>query len=99
MKRNLLRVPLEAIVWLAGLVALAISSPQAQGHFTVCPLALLGFDFCPGCGLGRSVSYLFHGEFARSFTMHPLGIFAVIVLSYRIIQLILNHLRSHGQNY
>ncbi|MDV3310092.1 MAG: DUF2752 domain-containing protein [Cyclobacteriaceae bacterium] len=75
-------------MWTAGLVALAINDPYSGEHFALCPLYLAGFDFCPGCGLGRSISYLLHGDIAHSLSMHPLGLFALIVLSYRIVQLI-----------
>ncbi len=86
------RLPIEALVWLAGLVALALYTPDTGQHLALCPLYNAGFDFCPGCGLGRSISYLLHGDFARSFSVHPLGLFALIVLSYRIVQLIRHHI-------
>src|SRR5688572_10139926 len=77
------RLPWEAIIWLSGLVALAIFKPENDAHFTLCPLNNLGFDFCPGSGLGRSISFFFHGEVYQSLKTHPLGIFAVTVLSFR----------------
>ena len=95
---NFLRTfPKEAILWTAGFVALFIADPTVQ-HFTLCPLKNLGFDFCPGCGLGTSVSHLLHGELRQSWQAHPLGIFAVIVLSLRIIKLSKQHIQSHGKN-
>lgn len=39
---------------------------------------LLGFD-CLGCGLQRSVSLLFHGEFIEAFKMYP-AIYTLIPL-------------------
>jgi len=84
---------------MAALIALAIYYPGTDHHFTMCPLHHLGFDFCPGCGLGQSVSFLLHGEIAQSFHAHPLGIFAVIILSYRIIELTKKHLNTYGQNH
>src|SRR5690606_17432501 len=81
------RLPWEAIIWLGGLLALALWRPEGESHFTLCPLRNAGFDFCPGCGLGHSISFLFRGELVHSISAHPLGIFAVIVLSYRIVQL------------
>ena len=93
--RNL---PFEALIWCAGLLVLAFSNPDTQTHFSICPLYNLGFDFCPGCGLGKSISLLFHGELIRSFAAHPLGIFAVIVLSYRIFRLTKNYLNLYGKS-
>lgn len=39
---------------------------------------LFGFD-CMGCGMQRSVSLIFHGEFVAAFKMYP-GIYALIPL-------------------
>lgn len=89
-------LPIEAVIWAVGLLFLAFYHPVSGNHFTLCPFSLIGLNFCPGCGLGRSISHLFHGEFLKSLKMHPLGIFAVIILSYRIIQLLKPYLRSHG---
>jgi hypothetical protein len=91
------RIPFEALVWIIGLTALALYEPT-QTHISLCPFHYIGFDFCPGCGLGRSISFFFHGEIIQSLTTHPLGIFAVITLSSRIVQLSKQHLKkSHGQ--
>ncbi|HEY0653066.1 MAG TPA: DUF2752 domain-containing protein [Chryseosolibacter sp.] len=87
------------MAWLAGLFLLAIINPQSETHITICPFANLGFEFCPGCGLGRSIAFLFRGEFLQSFQSHPLGFFAVIILSYRIFQLLKQHIKSHGKSY
>lgn len=96
---QLKRIPLEALVWSVAFVFLAIDHPGEQPHFTICPLHHLGIEFCPGCGLGRSISFLFHGNFRQSLATHPLGIFAVIVLSFRIIQLTKNYLYPYGKSY
>src|SRR5688572_22820194 len=95
---KLRQIPTEAIVWSAGLIFLALYPPTGHSHFTVCPLALLGADWCPGCGLGQSISWLFRGEWQRSFNTHPLGIFAVIILSFRIITLLKKYLNYYGKS-
>jgi hypothetical protein len=84
----------ELVFWISALVALAISNPTAQAHFTLCPLKLLGFTWCPGCGLGHSIAFLFHGDIKSSFHAHWLGIPALIILLYRIYQL--GRMRVHG---
>lgn len=38
----------------------------------------LGFD-CPGCGLQRSVVFLFQGDFVAAFKMYP-AIYAILLL-------------------
>jgi len=92
----------ELLIWTAGLLILAFY-PFETGHFSVCPLKNLGFSFCPGCGLGMSLHYLFHLEFTNSFHAHPLGIFAFIIISLRIIGLakksFTQYLILTGRNY
>jgi hypothetical protein len=81
------RINIELIFWIGGLIWLAFMNPS-ETHFSLCPLKNLGFSFCPGCGLGHSISYLFHGQIKESFHQHPLGIFALMVILMRIFQLI-----------
>ena len=80
--------PLELFFWTLALVLLATADPHAH-HFTLCPLANLGMDWCPGCGLGRSITSLFHGEIKESFAHHWLGIPALIIIANRLYQLIM----------
>ena len=86
----------EAIIWILGLTYLAFFNSPETAHFTICPFANLGIDFCPGCGLGNSISYLFDGDFASSFHTHPLGIFAFIIITFRIITIIKNNRRRYA---
>jgi len=87
MKLTLKSFPFEASVWLVGLLTVMILNPADQ-HISICPFKNAGFEFCPGCGLGQSIGLLARGKFTESFHAHPLGIFAVLVISARIIQLI-----------
>ena len=80
------RARLEAFLWIGGLLLMAIMAPT-NAHASLCPFSALGLGFCPGCGLGHSVSYLARGDFQASFMAHPLGMFAVAVLLWRIIQI------------
>ena len=96
-KRFFRKFPLEALIWLSALVALTLVDPSQASHVTICPIAYFGFDFCPGCGLGRSIAWLFHGSVSNSLNAHPLGIVTVAVLIHRIVQLTNNHLNSIWQ--
>jgi hypothetical protein len=78
--------PLELVFWVLALVLLATANPH-EHHFSLCPLANLGIDWCPGCGLGRSISALFHGEIKESITFHWFGIPALMIIVYRIYTL------------
>jgi len=86
--RRLRRIPPEAAMWTAGLVVLACTDPNAESLFGLCVFKALGFEFCPGCGLGHAVAHLFRGEWAASFAAYPLGPFAVVVLTGRVGSLV-----------
>jgi hypothetical protein len=97
-KRFISGFPLEALIWFSALVALAFADPSNASHITLCPIANLGFEFCPGCGLGRSITWLLHGSLINSLKMHPLGVITVFILVHRIIQLAKNHLNQYGKS-
>ncbi len=78
----------EGAVWLSGLAFLAASGAAESGGRTLCVFRNLGIDWCPGCGLGRSIALLFAGRFAESFATHPLGGAAVLILIARIAHLL-----------
>ena len=90
-------VGVEALFWMAAIIFLALIEPAESTHFTICPFSAIGIDFCPGCGLGRSVSYFLHGDFSTSLAVHPLGIFALIVLTTRVISLIKINWSNYGK--
>jgi len=73
---------LEGFLWLMALVLLALMSPSLDAP-SLCVFRQFGIESCPGCGLGHSISAAFRGQFARSFEFHPLGIFALLILSIR----------------
>jgi hypothetical protein len=91
------RYPFEALIWSTGLLILALF--DTSGHFTLCPLKNAGLEFCPGCGLGKSISLLFQGELSVSLKTHPLGIFALFILSFRIIILLKQYFQNYGKSY
>ncbi|WP_317163649.1 DUF2752 domain-containing protein [Mucilaginibacter aquatilis] len=53
---------------------------------------IVGVNWCPGCGIGHSISWLLHGNIQQSFKAHWLGIPALLVIIYRIGCLTLNRL-------
>lgn len=92
--------PLEALIWLIALVGLAIYEPTSGDHVSFCILNNLGFTFCPGCGIGRSISHVLNGDFQASMAMHPMGILALPILLFRIVTLLINHYKifNYGQS-
>ncbi len=85
-KMSFSKLPVELVCWVLGLILLYISDPHAH-HYTLCPLENAGFDWCPGCGLGRSIALLMHGELEASLGMHWLGIPAFFIIIHRIYTL------------
>lgn len=83
-----IRRNLEAFIWIIALLLLAFSGTDFNDSPTLCPFHNLGWDFCPGCGLGRSIILLFHGQIRESFDMHPAAIPAVLILVWRIVTLL-----------
>ncbi|EIM76282.1 hypothetical protein A3SI_10714 [Nitritalea halalkaliphila LW7] len=79
--------------WVLALIGIACIDPSGEAHTSLCPLALTGLDFCPGCGLGRSMHLLARGEVAASWAMHPLAGFAYVAIVFRFVTLIRFYLK------
>ena len=88
--RLISQIPLEALMWAGALIYLFFIDPYKTQHYSLCLFNNLGIDFCPGCGIGRSISMLYHGDIIHSLNMHPLGVFALMILLLRIYKLIKN---------
>jgi len=88
--------PLELIFWIGGLIAIILLEPESSTHMSLCPLSQLGFDWCPGCGLGRSMNLLARGDFQESWSLHPLAMLAFVVIFSRIWTLINNLKTTHN---
>ncbi len=84
------KLDFEALFWLIAFVYLAFINPYTPKHLDMCLFSLVGIDNCPGCGLGKSISMIFHGDFIGSFHSHPLGIPAIILIIRRIYKLFKN---------
>jgi len=82
----------ELIALALGLL-LAASIVPGSDEPTFCLFNRSGIDFCPGCGLGRSISLAFRGQLTASFQMHPAGILAIFILLYRIVSI---HIRNNN---
>ena len=81
------RLEPEALIWSGALIYLAVTTHTDGQHFSLCWFRFFGFEHCPGCGLGHSISYLLHGEFLASLQAHWLGPAAVLLLIARIVTL------------
>jgi hypothetical protein len=85
------RIPLELIFWTTALAALATATPYDHLHhhdFTLCPLSNLGLKWCPGCGMGRAITNILHGNLQESLKLHWFGIPALLIICVRIVALV-----------
>ncbi|ULQ55404.1 DUF2752 domain-containing protein [Flavihumibacter rivuli] len=78
----------EWIIWLAALVVLAFGIDDQPGETSLCFFNWLGWEHCPGCGLGRSMHAAMVGEWKRSWDLHWFGIPAIFTIVYRILTLL-----------
>jgi hypothetical protein len=72
----------KIILLIAGSISLALIPVSffEQGN-TICLFKnLLNFE-CPGCGMGRAISCIFHGELEKAFLFNKL-VFIVLPLLY-----------------
>ena len=98
LKIFMLAFPLEGYIWMTSLIFLALINADST-HFTVCPFHNLGIEFCPGCGLGRSIHYFMNFQFTKSFNVHPLGGVAFIILLYRVFTLVKKSIEYSGEKF
>lgn len=94
------RVPFELIFWIMALVLLATATPVVSGeasHFTLCPLAAMGIEWCPGCGIGRAITHLLHGNIKESLELHWFGIPGLMIILYKITTLAIGMKKNNNK--
>lgn len=77
---------IELLFWMASIVLLFFLNP-GDVQTSLCLFRLVGFDHCPGCGLGHSMHNALHARFTQSFNEHVMGLPALLIILHRIIQL------------
>jgi hypothetical protein len=81
------RKNIELLFWLTALILLFfLDTGKPQASF--CFFSWIGFNECPGCGLGHSIHYTLHLDPVNAIHHHILGIPAVIIIFIRIKQLL-----------
>lgn len=78
---------LELVIWVAALCLLFFMD-TAAAQPSLCMFRLIGIDSCPGCGLGHAIHHAMHLNFAQSFHEHLFGIPALLIILFRIKQLL-----------
>jgi hypothetical protein len=91
---------IEALIWFGALCFFSLINPEIAGdRFYICPFKISGIQWCPGCGLGHSISFFLHANIIKSFEAHPCGITAVFILGHRICKLLRISLKFKILNY
>lgn len=84
----------ELIVWISAIIILSFL-PETPG-LSLCIFKAIGFDRCPGCGIGNSIHHALRMKFTTSWNEHSMGILAVLIIFRRIFQLIPNKKITHA---
>lgn len=92
--RNFFLQNFEIIVWITAVIILFFLSETPRQ--SLCVFKAIGFNSCPGCGIGTSMHHALHFKFTQSFIDHPLGIFGVLIILMRIIKLIPSKKTNHA---
>lgn len=79
-----IRTHLEWVAFSLGLVLLGLMNPENSG-FSFCMFESAGINFCPGEGLGHSISYTFRGDLSSAIQANLAGPAAILILSSRIV--------------
>lgn len=77
----------EIIAFSVGLLLMALMDPYTTTGPGLCLLENMNFPYCPGDGLGHSISFIFRGDFSNALQSNVLGPFALITLLGRIFYL------------
>jgi len=82
--KTFFKIHLEWIVFAGGLCALAFMDPS-DNSVSLCLIEQAGIPYCPGEGLGHSISHTFRGNWGMALEAHFMGPIAVVILSLRIL--------------
>lgn len=88
----------EIAAFSLGLLLLALMDPEITSGPGLCLLENTGFAYCPGDGLGHSISYLFRGKFYSAMHSNILGPFAIVIIGGRIGYLIRKNIFNHDKS-
>lgn len=73
----------ESIIWMLALLLLFFLNPS-EDLPSVCVFKLVGFESCPGCGIGHAIHFALHFKFQQSLSEHIFGIPATIGILYHL---------------
>ena len=74
---------IDQLIWITALLFLYFMDASKESY-SFCFFKLIGFQSCPGCGIGHSIHHVLHFHFQESLNDHILGIPATIIILYYI---------------
>ena len=88
---------LQPLSWMIVLVALYFMDRDSTSG-SLCLFRFLGWENCPGCGIGHSISEALHFNFSKSFEAHIMGLPATFLLILFIIRTFISSIKqsTHG---
>ncbi len=80
---NRLWIWIAVAVVVAGMITLVyFFDPARYSFYLPCPFYALTGLYCPGCGSGRAVHQILHGNFVKALTLNPLLILTLPLIAY-----------------
>lgn len=73
----------EPVIWTAVLFLLFFWTPS-ETETSLCIFRFMGFQSCPGCGIGHAIHHALHVNLAESWQHHFAGIPAAGMLIYQV---------------
>jgi hypothetical protein len=82
-------------VALMGLLLMAALINLESTGISFCIFDRVGFSFCPGEGIGRSIAFAFRGSFVESVNAHPAGLPAILIIITRVGSILYRNRQYH----
>jgi hypothetical protein len=73
----------------AGGIYLYAFNPAGSGVYPICPFHSITGLHCPGCGTGRALHQLLHGNVLAAMRLNPLGVLLLPPVAYGMLSLAL----------
>jgi hypothetical protein len=80
------------LVLCAGGVCLYTFNPATSGIYPICPFHALTGLHCPGCGTGRAIHQLLHGNLGAAMRLNPLAVLLLPPVAYGSLSIALQAL-------
>jgi hypothetical protein len=80
-----------ALVLCAGGTCLFVCDPAASGIYPICRFHALTRLHCPGCGTGRAMHELLHGNVWAAMRLNPLAVLLLPPVAYGMLSIALQY--------